>query len=105
MFTQKGIFAVLLAVISMVMISYRATAESQYNKTHPRVHEVNKRLKNQRNRVKQGEANGTLTKQQGNQINREDNRINQEKKDMMANDGGHLTKSDQRALNQQENHV
>ena len=71
----------------------------------PRVHEVNQRLKNQHNRVQNGVNNGSLTQHQANKIDRQDARINQEKKDMMANDGGHLTKGDQRALNQQENHV
>jgi len=92
-----------LTVLGLFSFASLASAESNYAKDHPRVHEVNKRLKNQKNRVEKGEANGTLTKQQGNKIERQDAKINQEKKDMMANDNGHLTKADQRALNKQEN--
>jgi hypothetical protein len=102
---EEEVMKALSALIVLGLFSFAslASAESNYAKDHPRVHEVNKRLKNQKNRVNQGEANGTLTQKQGNKIERQDGRINQEKKDMMANDGGHLTKADKRALNKQEN--
>src|SRR5579883_1436773 len=83
-------------IAALVVIFGAGMASAQAHK--PRVREVNHRLQNQHNRVEQGEKNGTLTQKQANHIERE-------KRRMMAQDGGHLTKQDQRRLNRQENRV
>ena len=89
----------------MFFVSAGVRAETQWQKDHPRRTQVNRRLKNQKNRVKTGEANGALTKAEGNKINRQDRRIRQEERRMAARDGGHITKADQAKLNRQENRV
>jgi hypothetical protein len=70
---------------------------------HPRKHEVNQRLANQNRRIDRKEANGTMSKKEGNKIHKEDHQINQEKRDMASQDHGHITKQEQKTLNQQEN--
>lgn len=97
---KKQLIAALVLVFGVAAVG---TVSAQANK--PRVREVNQRLKNQHRRVEQGEKNGALTQKQANHIERQDARINREKRRMMARDGGHLTKQDQRRLNRQENHV
>ena len=75
----------------------------KFDKEHPRRGQVNERVKNQRARINQGEKNGTLTKQQGNQLKANDRAIKeQEHADVKAN-GGHITKGEQKQLNQEEN--
>ncbi len=78
-------------------------AETAWQKNHPRRTEVNKRLANQNSRINQGVKNGTLTKPQAAQLHKDDRQIRQEERDMASQNGGHITKQEQRTLNQQEN--
>lgn len=82
-----------------------AHAETTWQKNHPRRTEVNKRLSNQNSRINQGVKNGTLTQQQAAQLHTEDRQVRQEERDMASQNGGHITKQEQRTLNQQENQV
>ncbi|MBV8390135.1 MAG: hypothetical protein JO080_10080 [Mucilaginibacter sp.] len=70
---------------------------------HPRVNQVNKRIDNQESRIKDERKEGDLTRNQARKDRRNLRAINQEKRDMRRQDNGHLTKADQRALNQQLN--
>jgi CRISPR/Cas system-associated endoribonuclease Cas2 len=78
-------------------------AETEWQKDHPRRTEVNKRLKNQNRRINQGVKNGELTKKQARKLHKEDHQIRQEERDMASQNGGHITKQEQKTLNQQEN--
>jgi hypothetical protein len=72
---------------------------------HPRVNEVNSREENQQQRIASGVANGQLnSRQTANLENRETAVQNREQKDMAKN-GGHLTKSEQRGINRQQNRI
>jgi hypothetical protein len=72
---------------------------------HPRVNQVNGRETNQQNRIANGIKNGQLTPGQTANLERGEQRLeNNEKRDMAA-DGGHLTKQDQRQLNHEANHM
>ena len=46
--------------------------------------------------------NGTLDKQQAAQLHKKDRQIRQEERDMSSQNGGHITKQEQKTLNQQE---
>jgi len=72
-------------------------------KNHPRVNQVNKRIDNQEKRINTERKEGDLTKGQAQQDRKNLKAINQEKHDMRKEDNGHLTKTDQKALNQQLN--
>ena len=82
-----------------------ASAETTWQKNHPRRTQVNHRLANQDKRIHQDVKNGTLTKGQAANLHHEDHQVRQEERDMASQDGGHITKTDQRALNQQENGI
>lgn len=74
-----------------------------FAKKHPRRNEVNQRVKNQRERINQGEKHGSLTQQQAQQLKANDRAIKQqEHADVKAN-GGYLTKAQQKQFNQEEN--
>lgn len=79
--------------------------ESNFDATHPRRAEVNGRLANQNARVDNKVANGGMSKHEASKIHKEDHQIRQEERTMASHDDGHLTKADQRSLNQQENSV
>ena len=94
----------LMAVFFLVSLP-SVQAETEWQKDHPRRTEVNKRLKNQNRRINQGVKNGKLTKQQAAKLHKEDHQIRQEELDMASQNGGHITKQEQKTLNQQENAV
>jgi hypothetical protein len=72
---------------------------------HPRVNEVNSREQNQQQRIANGVGSGKLNSQQtANLENRETNVQNRERADMAKNNG-HLTKSEQRGINRQQNRI
>jgi hypothetical protein len=96
-------FAVATALVAGV--AGNASAETQWQKNHPRRAEVNARLKNQNKRINQEVKEGELTKSQASTLHHEDSQIRQEERDMASQNGGHITKSEQKVLNQQENAV
>ncbi len=75
----------------------------QLDPGHPRVNQVNGRETNQQDRIANGIQNGSVTPREGANLERGQQRLqNNEKRDMAA-DGGHLTKQDQRQLNREAN--
>lgn len=78
---------------------------SKWAKDHPRRHEVNKRLGNQNKRINQEVKEGEMTQGQARNLHKEDRQIRQEERGMAAQNGGHITKQEQKTLNQQENAV
>jgi hypothetical protein len=82
-----------------------AFAETQWQKDHPRRTEVNKRLNNQDKRIHREVKEGEITKGQAAKLHKEDHQIRQEERDMASQNGGHITKQEQRTLSQQENAV
>jgi hypothetical protein len=95
-----GVLAVTLGALAAP-----AFADTQWQKDHPRREQVNNRLKNQNKRIKQERKEGEITKGQAKQLHREDHAIRQEERTMASTNGGHLTKAEQKSLNQQENQV
>lgn len=80
-------------------------ADSAWAKAHPRREEVNGRLSNQRRRINKEVAEGDLTKAQAARLHRDDHKIRREERLMASQNGGHITRAEQKALNQQENAV
>jgi len=92
-------------LVSLAGLAGTASAETTWQKNHPRRTQVNHRLANQNKRIHQDVKNGTLTKGQAANLHHEDHQVRQEERDMASQDGSHITKTDQRALNQQENGI
>ena len=97
-----GMAAVTLFLLGNSVFTF---AESDWAKTHPRRHQVNKRLKNQNKRIKNEVKEGEMSKGQAKNLHKDDKMIRQEERDMAKQNGGHITKLEQKGLNQQENAV
>jgi hypothetical protein len=96
-------FAATLAVLTVA--AGTASADTTWQKNHPRREQVNHRLNNQDKRIHNDVKNGTLTKGQAASLHKEDHQVRQEERDMASQNGGHITKPEQRVLNQQENGI
>jgi 3'-phosphoadenosine 5'-phosphosulfate (PAPS) 3'-phosphatase len=110
----KSLFAAgLLSVLSVLSVPSLAQgasapaghAETRWEKNHPRRDQVNDRLENQNRRIKAEVAEGEMSKAKAAELHLEDRQIRQEERDMAAQNGGHITKAEQKVLNQQENKV
>ena len=100
---MKILGVTLLTAVFLLVSLPVVQAETQWQKDHPRRTQVNKRLKNQNRRINQGVKSGKLTEQQAKKLHKEDHQIRQEERDMASQNGGHITKQEQKTLNQQEN--
>lgn len=97
-----------LAVLTVCLSGFAASAmadETQWQKDHPRRTEVNGRLAHQNQRIHNEVKSGQISKAQASQLHSEDHAIRQEERTMARTNNGHITKTEQRALNQQENQV
>jgi hypothetical protein len=94
-----------IAAILLLVGAGTAQAETQWQKDHPRRHQVNSRLNNQNRRIHNEVKDGEISKGQAAAEHHEDHQIRQEERDMASQNGGHITKSEQKTLNQQENGV
>jgi hypothetical protein len=101
-----------LAVVTAALAGYAGAAlasdgagERTWQKEHPRRTEVNDRLSNQNRRIHQDVRDGSITRNQAAADHAQDHQVRQEERDMASQNNGHITKSEQRALNQQENGI
>jgi hypothetical protein len=94
-----------LGILAFLSTSAGASAETAWQKTHPRRAEVNHRLNHQDQRIHNEVKDGQITKQQAGQLHAEDHQVRQEERDMASQNGGHITKQEQNTLNQQENGI
>jgi len=102
---RKGGLAFAATLVSLAALMGTASADTQWQKNHPRREQVNQRLSNQNRRIHQDVKNGTLSKSQAAQLHHEDHQVRQEERDMASQNGGHITKAEQGALNQQQNRI
>jgi hypothetical protein len=106
MFTStRKILLLATATIGLGALTSNAFAETHWQKDHPRRTEVNHRLANQNRRIHNDVKDGTLSRSQAANLHHEDHQVRQEERDMASQDHGHITRTDQKALNQQENGI
>lgn len=103
--SSKLVSVLAVAVCGLALLAPEAKAGKKFRQEHPRRAEV---LRRERNEVKKNDAaaaDGKITGKQAAKLDRQDARIkNQEQAEAAAN-GGHITKSEQRQLNREENRV
>ena len=95
----------LFAGLAAGAASTAAAADTTWQKNHPRREQVNARLAHQDARIKAEVKEGDLTKAQGAALHKSDRQIRREERLMASQNGGHITKQDQKTLNQQESGV
>jgi hypothetical protein len=100
-FRKSLSFAAALVMLAGVVGS--ASAETTWQKNHPRRTQVNHRLHNQNRRIHKDVKAGTMSRGQAAAVHKEDHQVRQEERDMASQNGGHITKPEQRVLNKQEN--
>jgi hypothetical protein len=92
-------------LVSLASLVGTASAETIWQKNHSRRAQVNQRLINQSNRICTDVTDGTLTQGEAQALRHDDQEVRQEERDMASQNGGHLTESEQRVLNSQENGI
>lgn len=79
--------------------------DTKWEKHHPRRDQVNDRLHTQDKRIRAEVREGEITRAQARALHRKDRQIRREERMMASQNGGHITKTEQKTLNQQENAV
>jgi hypothetical protein len=93
-----------IAAVPALALSIAGTASAQTNwdAAHPRRVEVNHRLANQDHRIHQEVREGEMSHAEAARLHRDDHQIRHEERDMATQDGSHITRREDYALNQQE---
>lgn len=113
---MKNTISKSLAVLAVGGLMFLGASAAQQSNTsgagagqldpgHPRVNQVNGRETNQQNRIANGIKNGQLKPGQAANLEKGEQRLQNNEKRDMAKDNGHLTKKDQRQLNKEANHM
>ena len=92
-------------LVSLAGLAGTASAETTWQKNHPRRTQVNHRLARQDHRIHRDVRNGTLSRAQARNLHHEDHQVRREERDMASQNGSHITKPEQRVLNGQENNI
>ena len=106
--TEYAIKQVLLAsaiFLGAAGVAPAAHADGAWAAAHPRRDQVNDRLANQSRRINQDYRAGEITRGQATQLHHEDHQVRQEERLMASQNGSHITRLEQQALNQQENRI
>ena len=96
-------------ILSVTLMGTTASAmaavdhDTKWQKQHPRREQVNNRLAHQNQRIRNEVKEGELTKSQAAALHKDDRQIRSEERLMASQNGGHITKQEQKTLNQQEN--
>jgi hypothetical protein len=90
--------------IGVIVLTGGLLATASYAQT-PRENEVNGRLGNENSTINQDTRNGDLSRGEARQLKGEEHDVRQEEHDMARANGGNITPSEQRVLNQQENQI
>ncbi len=102
---RQSLFASLILVSLVCVAADAGAAESRWDKHHPRRDQVNDRLHHQNARIHEEVKEGDLTHAQAANLHAQDHAIRTEERAMASQHHGHITKAEQKALNQQENGV
>jgi hypothetical protein len=105
MIAMKSVRLATVVFAGTLVMAGSAFAETSWERTHQRRDQVNDRLHNQDRRINREYREGEISRGQARALHREDRQVRREERTMASLDGGHITRADQRALNQQENAI
>jgi hypothetical protein len=105
MTSLKKLFGTSVLALSLAGIGSTALADTTWQKDHPRREQVNNRLANQDKRINTQVKDGDMSKAKAAKLHTEDHQIRTEERLMASQNGSHITKQEQKTLNQQENKV
>ena len=101
---KKAVLAALGLAIAVGTIG-SASAETRWERMHPRRDEVVDRLHNQSMRIRDERREGELTARRAHYLHAQDRAIFRQEQFEARLNGGHISKAEQHALNQEENSV
>ena len=103
----KSTRRVLMASLLVFRAGFAANAgaATKWAAQHPRRAEVDHRLAHQSGRINKEYKESEISRTQASSLHRDDRQIRQEERDMASQNRGHITRLEQRTLNQQENQV
>jgi hypothetical protein len=106
MFTKSNGSRFTIALLSLGLLAATSQlAAAGWAQNHPRRAEVNARLTVQNWRINQALKQGKITPAEAHTLHAEDRFIRKEERFEAAQHGGHITRAEQKSLNQQENGV
>jgi hypothetical protein len=96
-----------LAFTALIMFggNMAEASAATWAQNHPRRAEVNARLANQNTRITYNLAKGNIAPSQAALLKSEDRTVRAQERFDASLNGGHITKAEQRALNQDENAI
>ena len=103
--SSKLLSLTFVSVIAATAVGSASATTGTWAQNHPRRVQVNSRLNSQDKRVHQERKEGEITKAQAANLHHQDHQIRKEERIMASQNGSHITKQEQRTLNQQENAV
>jgi hypothetical protein len=102
---MKRDFTIGIIGLGFVLVSLTDASAATFKQTHPRRAEVNHRLAMENARIHRNVVEGKITPQEAATLHKEVHGVRtQERLDASLNNG-HITKAEQRALNQNENAI
>ena len=103
--SMKIITATSLLALSVMALTVNSASAMGWRASHPRRAEVNARLNHQDHRINVERRNGEITAAQAHDLHAEDRGIRADERFDASNNGSHITRAEDRSLNQQENAV
>jgi len=105
MLNRSGLIKITFMAALLAGFAGTASAATAWQFGHPRRTEVDARLANQRCRIGAEVREHEISRAEAARLHFEDRRIRREERLMVAENGGYLTRSEQRMLNEQLNLV
>lgn len=95
-----------LAAIGLaVALGGAASAQSTFDQTHGRRAEVNQRLENQNDRIREARQDGMIGARKAHRLHMADRRIRREERRFAMHHHGRISPREQARLNRQENRI
>lgn len=101
----RNVLSLALFAVGAASLSSGAMAATPWQKDHPRRTEVNGRLAHQDARIHNEVKTGEISRTQAVALHSQDRQVRTEERAMAAQNGGHITRTEKGALNQQENGI
>jgi len=101
MITPSSLLKITFVAATLAGLAGSASAATAWQVEHPRRTEINARLANQDCRIREEVREGQLSRAEAARLRFEDRRIRHEERMMVSENGGYLTRREQRALNGQ----
>ncbi len=102
---QSMLIATLLVAVAGTTVCAAKDVDTKWQKHHPRREQVNDRLHHQNARIRDEVKEGDMSKAEAAKLHQDDRQIRREERDMASQNNGHVTRQEQKTLDQQENQV